>query len=43
MANICDNTFFAYSDDPQNLEVIKDFFENQYEADLEECDNSIDC
>ena len=43
MSNICDNTFFAYSDDPQNLEVIKDFFENQYEADLEECDNSIDC
>ncbi len=43
MANICDNTFFAYSDDPQNLEVIKDFFENQYEADLEECDNSINC
>ena len=43
MSNICDNTFFAYSDDPQNLEVIKDFFEDQYEGDLEECDNSINC
>lgn len=43
MANICDNTFYAYSDDPQNIKVIKDFFENQHRAYLEECDSNIDC
>ena len=28
MANICDNTFYAYSEDQNNLKVIEDFFED---------------
>ena len=43
MANICDNTFYAYSKDSSNLKVIEDFFEDWRSADVERCDNSIDC
>ena len=35
MANICDNTFYAYSEDQSNLKVIEDFFEDWESADIE--------
>lgn len=31
MANICDNQFYAYSNDPKNIEYILDFF-NDWEG-----------
>ena len=43
MSNICDNTFYAYSEDSSNLKVIEDFFEDVRRAEVERCDNSIDC
>ena len=43
MSNICDNTFYAYSEDQNNLKVIEDFFEDWGNADIERGDNSIDC
>lgn len=41
MANICDNTFYAYSEDLDNIKVIKDFFDNWFGAYYEENDNSL--
>ena len=35
MANICDNTFYAYSEDQNNLKVIEDFFEDWGSVDVE--------
>ena len=43
MSNICDNTFYAYSEDQSNLKVIEDFFEDWESADIERGDNSINC
>ena len=43
MSNICNNTFYAYSEDSSNLKVIKNFFDDWHAACLEEIDNSIDC
>lgn len=43
MANICDNTFYAYSEDQNNLTVIEDFFKDWRDADVERCDNRTDC
>lgn len=43
MANICDNTFYAYSEDKENLKVIEDFFEDWRNAEVIRCDNSIAC
>lgn len=34
MANICYNTFYAYSEDQNNLKVIEDFFEDWRNADV---------
>ena len=35
MANMCDNTFYAYSEDRNNLKYIKKFLEENLEADVE--------
>lgn len=43
MANICDNTFYAYSEDLSNLEVIEDFFKDWSNACIERCGNDINC
>lgn len=42
MANICENTFHACSDDEKNLEVIKNFLEDTFDADVEVSDVCID-
>lgn len=42
MANICNNLFYAYSEDKNNLNTIKEFFENWESADIEESDENID-
>lgn len=41
MANICDNTFYAYTEDPDNIKAIENFFKNMH-ADYEENDGNID-
>lgn len=45
MANICENIFYAYSENPENIKTIKEFFENwnydgsaSYEGDDISCD-----
>lgn len=30
MANICNNEFYAYSDNPENIKYIQDWFVNEY-------------
>lgn len=35
MANICDNTFHAYSEVAENLKTIKDFLEGALSADVD--------
>lgn len=42
MANICDNTFYAYSEDNNNIKVIEDFFNDWCGADYEVNDGNID-
>lgn len=42
MANICNNTFYAYSEDSNNIKVIEDFFNDWYGADYEINDGNID-
>lgn len=42
MANICNNLFYAYSEDKNNLNIIKEFFENWESADIKESDENID-
>lgn len=42
MANLCNNTFQAYTEDSANVEVIKNFFDNWSGSDYEESDNQID-
>lgn len=42
MANICENTFHACSDDEKNLEVIKNFLEDTFDAEVEVSDVCID-
>lgn len=41
MANLCDNTFYAYTEDSANMKVLKDFFHN-LAADYEVNDDRID-
>lgn len=40
MANICDNTFYAYTEDENNAKVIVDFLEEYFDADIDpyDCD-----
>lgn len=38
MANICENTLRVYSENPENIEYVKDFFEDW--GDIEEVDNN---
>lgn len=35
MANLCDNTFYAYSEDSRNIETIKDYFDRWPGANIE--------
>lgn len=35
MANICENTFYAYSEDPKNIEYIREFLKDNFEADID--------
>lgn len=42
MANICDNTFYAYSEDKDNIKVIKNYFEKWPGADCDINDGNID-
>ena len=35
MANLCDNTFYAYTEDSKNIEAIKDYFDKWPGADVE--------
>lgn len=42
MANICTNMFYAYSDDINNLNCIKNFLESEFRSDLEITDGSIE-
>lgn len=39
---MCDNTFYAYSEDPANIEVIQDYFDKWHGADCEADGESID-
>ena len=42
MANLCDNTFYAYTEDSANVEVIKSFFDSWHDADCEVDGEQID-
>lgn len=42
MANICDNTFFAYSEDKKNISTINDFLTKELEANIEKSEETID-
>lgn len=42
MANICENTFYAYSEDENNIKVIEDFFNSWPGAYCEVNDGNID-
>lgn len=42
MSNPCDNTFYAYTEDSANVEVIKNFFDNWHNADCEVDGGQID-
>ena len=43
MANICDNTFYAYSEDKENLKVIENFFRDWNNTDVKRSENTIEC
>lgn len=40
MSNICDNTFYAYSEDPKNIKAIEKFF-TKWKSNYEVNDDSI--
>ena len=42
MANICENTFYAYTENEENLKTIEKFFEDLYSADISITDNTIE-
>ncbi len=42
MSNICNNTFYAYSEDEKNIDTIVKFFEDIYDADCEVSDDNVD-
>lgn len=42
MANICENSFHAYTEDEKNLEIIKNFLEDTFNADVDASDECID-
>lgn len=42
MSNICNNTFYAYSEDEKNIDIIVKFFEDVYDEDCEVNNNNID-
>lgn len=42
MANICENTFYAYSEDPKNIEYIREFLKDNFEADIDWDDDYVD-
>lgn len=42
MANICSNTFYANSEDPKNIQAIKEFFDSWGDADVDYDDDSVD-
>lgn len=43
MANICDNTFYAYSEDPKNINAIEEFFGDWEGSSVEDDqENSLD-
>ena len=42
MANICENTFFASSEKPENIEYISKFLIDNLEADVSEYDTYLD-
>ena len=42
MSNICNNTFYAYSEDEKNIDTIVKFFEDIYDADYEVNDGNVD-
>lgn len=42
MANICDNTFYAYSKNRKNIEVIINFFRNWFYSEIDDSNTSID-
>lgn len=41
MANICDNTLYVQSDNRENLETVRKFFDENFE--YYDCDDSGDC
>lgn len=43
MANICENTFYAYTENEENLKTIEKFFDSWYLADVNITDNTIEC
>ncbi len=42
MSNICNNTFFACSEDRQNIDTIINFFHDWHFADIEDSGDSVD-
>lgn len=42
MANICDNIFYACSEDRQNIDTIINFFHDWPNADVEACEDCVD-
>ena len=42
MANICSNTFYACSEDRQNIDTIINFFHDWPYAEIEDSDTSVD-
>lgn len=42
MANPCDNTFYAYTEDEDNMNVIIEFFKNWWGASVERDGESVD-
>ena len=43
MSNICSNSFYAYSEDPNNLDTIEEFFKDWIDKDLMRDDSTIEC
>lgn len=41
MANVCDNTLYVQSDNRENLETVRKFFDENFE--YYDCDDSGDC
>lgn len=41
MANICNNTFYAYSKDSENIKAIVNFFNDEWSADIEEGEDCV--